>query len=83
MLFKEIITVYSENFTKHINTIYAQNAESFNIKSCGICIYTPLGFKGLNISTMQPIGKAPWILNSHTHCCYFYCYYYYYYYYYY
>jgi hypothetical protein len=27
MLFKEIIAVYTENHTKHINTIYWQNTE--------------------------------------------------------
>jgi hypothetical protein len=32
MLFREIISVYSEN-TKPINTVYAQNAELLDVKA--------------------------------------------------
>jgi hypothetical protein len=31
MLFSEIITVYSENYKKPINTLYEQNAELMNV----------------------------------------------------
>jgi hypothetical protein len=39
MLFKEIITVYSENNTKLINTLYGQNAEILNVKAGGTYNY--------------------------------------------
>jgi hypothetical protein len=39
MLFKEIITVYSENHTKPINIHSRQNAELLNVKIGGICSY--------------------------------------------
>jgi hypothetical protein len=35
MLFKEIITVYSENHTKHINTLCGQNAKLQTAKAGG------------------------------------------------
>jgi hypothetical protein len=35
MLFCEIITVYSENYTKHINSLCAQNAELMNVNAGG------------------------------------------------
>jgi uracil DNA glycosylase len=38
-LFKEIIAVYSENHTKHINTTWGQNAELLNVKSGGTYSY--------------------------------------------
>jgi hypothetical protein len=39
MLFEEIITVYSENNTKPINTLYGQNAELQNVKAGGTYNY--------------------------------------------
>jgi hypothetical protein len=39
MLFGEIIAVYSENLTKHINTICQQNSEYFNPKTGGTYSY--------------------------------------------
>jgi hypothetical protein len=33
MLFKEITAVYSDNHTKHINTLCAQNAELLIVKA--------------------------------------------------
>jgi hypothetical protein len=39
MLFKEMIAVYSENHTKHINTISGKNLELRIIKACGTDIY--------------------------------------------
>jgi hypothetical protein len=38
MLFKEIITVYSENRTKPINALCEQNAELLIVKAGGVCI---------------------------------------------
>jgi hypothetical protein len=38
-LFKEIIVVYTENRTKHINTLCGQNAELLNIIADGTYIY--------------------------------------------
>jgi hypothetical protein len=35
LLFREIISVYSENRTKHVNTLCGQNAECFNVKVHG------------------------------------------------
>jgi hypothetical protein len=35
MLYKEIITVYSQIHTKHINTLYGQNVELLNGKLGG------------------------------------------------
>jgi hypothetical protein len=35
MLFKEIIAIYSENLTKHINTLCGRNAEMLNVKASG------------------------------------------------
>jgi hypothetical protein len=35
VLFKEIIAVYSENHTKHINTLCGQNAELLSVKADG------------------------------------------------
>jgi len=32
MLYREIIAVYSEIHTKHINTLCGQNVELFNVK---------------------------------------------------
>jgi hypothetical protein len=41
MLYREIIAVYSEIHTKHIDTLRGQNVELLNAK---------LGCKGLNVS---------------------------------
>jgi hypothetical protein len=38
MLHKEIITMYSENYTKLINTLW-QNSELLNVKAGGTCRY--------------------------------------------
>jgi hypothetical protein len=35
VLFREIIAVYSENHTKHINTIFGQNGEFVSAKADG------------------------------------------------
>jgi hypothetical protein len=35
MLYREIIAVYSEIHTKHINTLCGQNVELLNVKLCG------------------------------------------------
>jgi len=32
MLYREIIVVYFEIYTKHINTLSGQNVENFNVK---------------------------------------------------
>jgi hypothetical protein len=37
-LFKEIIAVYSENHTKHINTLCGQNTELLNVEVGGTYI---------------------------------------------
>jgi hypothetical protein len=47
MLLEEIIAVYSENHTKPINTLYGQNEDFVNIKSCGTYKYH--SSKGLNV----------------------------------
>jgi hypothetical protein len=39
MLFREIIAVYCENHTEHINTLYGQNAVFVNVKAGGIYSY--------------------------------------------
>jgi hypothetical protein len=39
VLFREIITVYSEDHTKYTTTACAKNSEYFNVKKCGIYIY--------------------------------------------
>jgi hypothetical protein len=39
MLFTETITFYCENHTEHINTLYEQNADFYNVKACGIYSY--------------------------------------------
>jgi hypothetical protein len=52
MLFKEIIAVYSENYTKLINTISGQNEELLNVKVRWYMLL-PLGFKGLNERVCQ------------------------------
>jgi hypothetical protein len=36
MLFREIIAVYRENHTEHINTLCVQNEELLNVKSIKI-----------------------------------------------
>jgi hypothetical protein len=38
-LFKEIIAVYSENHTKHINRLCGQNVEILIVKEVGTCSY--------------------------------------------
>jgi hypothetical protein len=38
-LFKEIIPVYTENHTKHINTLCVQNAQLLNIKAVSMYGY--------------------------------------------
>jgi hypothetical protein len=45
MLFKETIAVYSENHTKHINTLCGQNPELLNIKVGFKCLETHLNLK--------------------------------------
>jgi hypothetical protein len=35
MLYSEIIAVCSHIHTEHINTLYEQNVELLNVKSCG------------------------------------------------
>jgi hypothetical protein len=35
LLFREVIIVYYENLMKHINTVFGQNAEFFNVKAYG------------------------------------------------
>jgi hypothetical protein len=44
MLFKEIIAVYSENYTKHIHTFCRRNTELLNAKAgtCSMYNYTEL-----------------------------------------
>jgi hypothetical protein len=37
--FREIIAVYSENHTKHINTLSRQNSEVMDVKAGGTCRY--------------------------------------------
>jgi hypothetical protein len=39
MMFKEIIAVYTENHTKHINTLCGPNAELVIVKECGTRSY--------------------------------------------
>jgi hypothetical protein len=39
MLFREIIVVYSENYTKPINTLHGQNAELLIVKAGGTYSY--------------------------------------------
>jgi len=46
MLCREIIAVYSEIQTKHINTMCGLNLELLNVKPGGT-YSLPLGFKGL------------------------------------
>jgi hypothetical protein len=65
MLFREIIAVYCENRTKHINRVCGQNVEFFNIKASGIYSYH-CSLKGLTTllaetnyatRTNQPHGR--------------------------
>jgi len=37
MLYREIIAVCSQIYTKHINTLCGQNVELLNVKYCGTC----------------------------------------------
>jgi hypothetical protein len=39
MLFKDIILVYYEDYTKHINILCGQNAELLIFKEVGTCSY--------------------------------------------
>jgi uncharacterized protein YktB (UPF0637 family) len=41
-LFKEIIAVYTENYTEPINTLCGQNAELLIVKAGGLYSYTRL-----------------------------------------
>jgi hypothetical protein len=50
MLFREIIAVYCENHTEHINTLCGQNAEFKCVKECGTYSNHWI-FKGLKILT--------------------------------
>jgi hypothetical protein len=59
MLFKEIITVYSENRTKTINTLYAQNKELLNIEAGGSYNYD-CALKGISILS----SSSPGLLNE-------------------
>jgi hypothetical protein len=47
MLFREVITVYSENHMKSINALCRQNSELIIIKSGGT--YSYYWLKGLNV----------------------------------
>jgi hypothetical protein len=73
MLFREIIVVYCENHTEHINTLCRQNAELFNVEAggpysyhCaleGSCsgLFVVLNFcKRENICTMALIFLTSW-----------------------
>ena len=48
MLYREIIAVCSQVYTKHINTLCGQNVELLNVKLAVHIVTT--GFKGLNLS---------------------------------
>jgi hypothetical protein len=37
ILFREIIAVYCENYTKHINALYKKTSENISVKS--VCAY--------------------------------------------
>jgi len=39
MLYREIIALYSQTHTKHINTLCEQNVELLNVKAVGNCIH--------------------------------------------
>ena len=47
MLHREIIAVFSQIHTKHINTLCGQNVESLNVKLAVHIVTT--GFRGLNL----------------------------------
>jgi hypothetical protein len=36
MPFREITTVYSQNYTKHLNSLCGQNGEIFNVEAGGV-----------------------------------------------
>ena len=53
MLYREIMAVCSEIHTKHINTLYGQNAEFLNVK-----LAVPIVTTGLYSFKMQ-ISRTP------------------------
>jgi hypothetical protein len=46
MQFKEIIVVYTVNFTKYMNTLRGGNTEFLDLKASGTQL--PMGFEGLS-----------------------------------
>lgn len=60
MLFREISTVYSENHTKYINTLFGQNAKCFNIKAASpyICHYALKGYQCLLLSNLSEFNAS-------------------------
>jgi hypothetical protein len=51
MLFREIIAVYCEKDTEHINTLCGQNVEFFYVRSMWY-MQLPLSLKGLKVSVL-------------------------------
>jgi hypothetical protein len=49
MLLREIITVYSENLTKPMNTLCGQNVEFMNVKAVGTSVCS-VGFESIQIT---------------------------------
>jgi len=47
MLYREIIAVFSQIHTKHINTLCGQNLELLNVKLAVYKVTTVLGFRGI------------------------------------
>jgi hypothetical protein len=54
MLFTEIITTYSKNHTKFMNTLCGQDAELLNVKTGGTYWHSSCCFKGLSGASVTP-----------------------------
>ena len=54
MLYREIIAVFSEIHTKHINTLCGQNVELFNVKLAVHIVTT--GFYRANFCYNKPVS---------------------------
>ena len=53
MLYREIITVCSQIYTKHINTLCGQNAELYiKIQSVPRSKHAPLGYKNQSVNVV-------------------------------
>jgi hypothetical protein len=66
MLCKEIIAAYSENDTKHINTLCRQNSELLNVKAGDTYSYHLIGCIIINLKVLASLMTGKFLS---LRCC--------------